>query len=41
MLAKEEDFCQALYTQSQAQFDDHVSTGVVLNNVSWHYLKLS
>ncbi|KAG5192746.1 P-loop containing nucleoside triphosphate hydrolase protein [Tribonema minus] len=29
---KEEDFYQALYTQSQAQFDDYVNTGVVLNN---------
>lgn len=31
---KEEDFYQALYTQSQAQFNDYVNTGVVLNNVS-------
>eukprot|EP00953_Heterococcus_sp_UTEX-ZZ885_P035057 18119-Heterococcus_DN1.PRE.2 len=29
---REEDFYQALYTQSQAQFDDYVNTGVVLNN---------
>lgn len=31
---KEEGCYQVLYTQSQAQFDDYVNTGVVLNNVS-------
>eukprot|EP00612_Vaucheria_litorea_P002276 CAMPEP_0171457080 /NCGR_PEP_ID=MMETSP0945-20130129/3302_1 /TAXON_ID=109269 /ORGANISM="Vaucheria litorea, Strain CCMP2940" /LENGTH=273 /DNA_ID=CAMNT_0011982617 /DNA_START=159 /DNA_END=977 /DNA_ORIENTATION=+ len=29
---KEEDFYQALYTQSRAQFDDYVNAGVILNN---------
>ena len=29
---KEEDFYQALYTQSQAQFNTYLQTGTVLNN---------
>jgi len=30
--ATEEDFYEALYTQSQAQFGAYVETGTVLNN---------
>lgn len=29
---REEDFYEALYTQSQAQFDSYVQTSTVLNN---------
>jgi hypothetical protein len=29
---REEDFYQALYTQSQAQFNTYLQTGTVLNN---------
>ena len=31
---REEDFYEAMYTQSQAQFDAYVESGTLLNNYS-------